>query len=337
MRPFLKCGDGRKRETAAHARGFFLLFKQSRVSVPRRGKTHKQKAYVFGKEKIMALTLIYKNDIGEAVMHGGGSRQLRLKELAGFGTVEFEYSGAVYPGCDGQKTLSRRALPRTLTIAADITGSGAAEELRRIIDVMSEPGMLYISDGGAISRRIYCNRCEIPDAERRVRGRLCSFTVQFICDSPYFEDTEDTEIPIYRRIKLLSTEFSLPCKFGSVTSQNTALVIGSATVEPQITIRFTRDFETEESITVTNVTTGAKISFEYLPQAGDTVCADIAERRLISSRYGDITETLSDDTYLNDFCLERGKNVLNVSVGDVESGVLVACTFNNKYFEAAVI
>ncbi len=285
----------------------------------------------------MALTLTYKNKIGEVIMYGGGNHTIRIKEIAGLGTVGFEYVGAVYTGCDGQKTLSKRALPRTLTIAVDIGGSDALKELRRVTDIMSEAGMLYISDGCSLSRRIYCDRCEIPDVERRVRGKVCSLTVQFICDSPYFEDAEDTEVPIYRRIKKLSTEFSLPCEFGAVTSQNTAFSEGSVATEPKITIKFTRDAEKEENITVTNVTNGAKISFGYMPRAGDTVCADIADRRLVSSRYGDITDTLSDDTYLNDFYLERGKNILNVSVGDVQSGVMVACVFNNKYFEAAVI
>ena len=79
------------------------------------------------------------------------------------------------------------------------------------------------------------------------------------------------------------------------------------------------------------------MSFSYTPQSGDVVKIDIPNRRLTSSRLGTITEQLSDDTYLSDFRLERGRNVIGVSVGDAQSGAVVACIFNNKYLESAVI
>lgn len=287
----------------------------------------------------MALKLTYINKFGKVMMYGGGKHEILIRELAGFGTVEFEYSGAVYAGCDGQKTTSRRALPRALTVSAEVCGENTAAEVRRIIGVLSEAGTLYISDteNGGLERRIYCDRCTISDTNRISAGRLAAFTVQFICDSPYFEDAEDTEIPIYRRVKNLETPFTLPTVFGTAVSQNTAFVVGHTSIEPKIVIKFTKTLDAPENIAVTNTTTGTVIKFDYTPQAGDIVTADIPNRRLVSSRLGDITEILSDDTYLNDFYLIRGRNALNVNVGDVQSGTLVACVFNNKYFEAAVI
>lgn len=285
------------------------------------------------------LILKYKNRLGEVLMYGGGNHGIMIKDLAGFGTVEFEYESAVYSGCDGQKTLSRRAVPRALTISVDISGAGTAAEVRRIIDVLSEEGTLYISDTseGGISRRIYCSQSAIPDAERIAAGKIAALTVQFVCDSPYFEDAADTEIPIYRRIKNLSTPFTLPAVFGTTAAENTAFNIGSAAVEPVIAIRFTKTLSSAETVTVTNSTTGAFVSFSYTPHSGDMVKIDIPERRLTSSRLGTITEQLSDDTYLSDFRLERGRNVIGVSVGDAQSGAVVACIFNNKYLESAVI
>ena len=282
------------------------------------------------------LNLKYKSGRGEVRLSGDSSAIFRITETDGFGVAERSYTTATYTGSDGQSTISSKYLPRTITLSGDIVSDDIRTEFSRAVDIMSEPGYLYVSDGGA-DRRIYCNQMNFPDINRILRGKIATFAVQFVCDSPYFEDAADTEIPIYRRIKNLSTPFTLPAVFGTTAAENTAFNIGSAAVEPIIAIRFTKTLSSAETVTVTNSTTGASVSFSYTPQSGDVVKIDIPERRLTSSRLGTITEQLSDDTYLSDFRLERGRNVIGVSVGDAQSGAVVACIFNNKYLESAVI
>lgn len=282
------------------------------------------------------LNLKYKSSRGEVRLSGDSSAIFRITETDGFGVAERSYTAATYTGSDGQSTISSKYLPRTITLSGDIVSDDIRTEFSRAADIMSEPGYLYVSDGGA-DRRIYCNQMNFPDINRILRGKIASFAVQFVCDNPYFEDAADTEIPIYRRIKNLSTPFTLPAVFGTTAAENTAFNIGSAAVEPVIAIRFTKTLSTAETVKVTNSTTGAFVSFSYTPQSGDVVKIDIPERRLTSSRLGTITEQLSDDTYLSDFRLERGRNVIGVSVGDAQSGAVVACIFNNKYLESAVI
>lgn len=282
------------------------------------------------------LNLKYKSGRGEVRLSGDSSAIFRITETDGFGVAERSYNTATYTGSDGQSTISSKYLPRTITLSGDIVSDDIRTEFSRAVDIMSEPGYLYVSDGGA-DRRIYCNQMNFPDINRILRGKIASFAVQFVCDSPYFEDAADTEIPIYRRIKNLSTPFTLPAVFGTTAAENTAFNIGSAAVEPVIAIRFTKTLSSAETVKVTNSTTGASVSFLYTPHSGDVVKIDIPGRRLTSSRLGTITEQLSDDTYLSDFRLERGRNVIGVSVGDAQSGAVVACIFNNKYLESAVI
>lgn len=282
------------------------------------------------------LNLKYKSGRGEVRLSGDSSAIFRITETDGFGVAERSYTAATYTGSDGQSTISSKYLPRTITLSGDIVSDDIRTEFSRAVDIMSEPGYLYVSDGRA-DRRIYCNQMNFPDINRILRGKIATFAVQFVCDSPYFEDAADTEIPIYRRIKNLSTPFTLPAVFGTTAAENTAFNIGSAAVEPVIAIRFTKTLSSAETVTVTNSTTGAFVSFSYTPQSGDVVKIDIPGRRLTSSRLGTITEQLSDDTYLSDFRLERGRNVIGVSVGDAQSGAVVACIFNNKYLESAVI
>lgn len=282
------------------------------------------------------LNLKYKSGRGEVRLSGDSSAIFRITETDGFGVAERSYTAATYTGSDGQSTISSKYLPRTITLSGDIVSDDIRTEFSRAVDIMSEPGYLYVSDGRA-DRRIYCNQMNFPDINRILRGKIATFAVQFVCDSPYFEDAADTEIPIYRRIKNLSTPFTLPAVFGTTAAENTAFNIGSAAVEPIIAIRFTKTLSSAETVTVTNSTTGAFVSFSYTPQSGDVVKIDIPGRRLTSSRLGTVTEQLSDDTYLSDFRLERGRNVIGVSVGDAQSGAVVACIFNNKYLESAVI
>ena len=281
------------------------------------------------------LTVKYKNSRGEVVLSGGGSSPMRLTAIEGLGLAEREYQTASFAGYDGQETVSSKYLARSITISGDVTAINAAEELRRAIDVLCAEGYLYITDGD-MSRRIYCNQVAFPDAERILRGKIASFAFQLVCDSPFFEDSEDTSRAIYERVKNITTPFTLPMVFGTTVTGASVTVNSRQGAEPILKIYCKKALESAETVKIVNSTTGKTVTLTHTPQAGETITVDIKNRTAVSSKTGNIISKLTDDTFLSDFKLVYGINELKASVGSISSGITVECIFNNNYAEAII-
>ncbi len=283
------------------------------------------------------ITLIYKNELGEVVMKGGGKDlPFKITAIEGLGLISREYNAAVYSGYDGQETLSARAVARSITIALEVMSKKVVESMRDALRVFSQSGMLYIKNE-ELDRRIYCSQVQIPDVTRVLRGQIATFAVQFVCDNPFFEDGEDTVVSLYKRTKLLATPFSLPAVFGEIVLGGSIEIKGTVSVEPVISIYYPTAIEDVESIILTNETTGKKVQLDYAPKAEDTVMVDIKNRKIVSSVSGNIINFLSKDTFLGDFVLKRGVNLISLSVGDLTPDFTVECRYNNLYNEAVIV
>ncbi len=285
----------------------------------------------------MSLELLFKNDLGTVTMNGrGDTAPLRITAIEGLGLVQREYNVAIYSWYDGQETLSSRAAARCITIALEVMSENITQVVRDVLRVFSQSGMLYIKNED-LDRRIYCSQAQLPDVTRVLRGQIATFTVQFVCDSPYFEDAVDTAVPLYKRTKLLKTPFTLPAMFGEIVLGGNIEIKGTISVEPIVTIYYPTALEGVESIILTNETTGKRIQLDYAPQADDTVTIDVKNRKIYSTLSGNLINYLTNDSFLGDFVLVRGVNVISVNVGDVTSGFTIECKYNNLYNEAVIV
>ncbi len=285
----------------------------------------------------MGLTITYKDELGTVTMQGGGCDcPLRITAIEGLGLVAREYNSAVYSGYDGQQTLGSRAAARSITLALEVQSRNAAECVRDALRVFGQSGMLYIKNED-LDRRIYCSQVQIPDVTRVLRGNIATFAVQFVCDNPFFEDADDTVVPLYRRTKLLKSPFVLPAVFGEIVLGGNIEIKGTTSVEPVISIYYPKALEGVESIILTNQTTGKSVQLDYAPCANETVTIDIKNRKVDSSLNGNLINYLTKDTFLGDFVLARGKNIISVNVGDVTSGFTIECKYNNLYSEAVIV
>ena len=284
----------------------------------------------------MSLMIRYKNSLGTVEISGDSAKDIRLTAIDGLGIAEREYITAFFSGYDGQETVSSRALPRTVTLSAEICSRDISAIAAKTLRILNEPGWLYI-EKGEISRRIYCNQAKIPDPTGILRGRIAEFAVQFVCDSPYFEDGCESTVPLYMRTKNLGTPFTLPAVFGTTVMGAVIKNQGDYDVEPRIYINCPKALQSAETVIITNNTTGAQIVLEYAPQAGDVITVDIKNRKIVSSFTGNLLNNLSDDTFLGDFVLERGLNDLSVVVGDIQSEFTVECKYSNIYCEAVIV
>ncbi len=284
----------------------------------------------------MALELIYKNDFGTVVMQGIGNGAVRICKAEGLGVVQKEYRTAIYTGQAGQATLSARALPRCITLSLEVIGRDIFEVLKDTLRILSCEGMLFIRDSHT-DKRIYCNQVQIPDMERVLKNKITAFAVQFVCDNPYFEDGEDTSVPLYKRTKKLETPFTMPCVFGEIIAEAQIDIAGSLGVEPRIVMYYPKALKTVENINIINMTTGKSICLNYAPKEDDTVVIDVKTRSITSTKSGNLLNYLSIDTFLGDFVLERGRNLVTVDLGDMTPDFTVECRYNNLYAEAVLV
>ena len=61
---------------------------------------------------------------------------------------------------------------------------------------------------------------------------------------------------------------------------------------------------------------------------------NIGDRTITSSKNGNIISKISDDTFLSDFNLKKGANLINVLNYNPNETLKVECIFNNSYVEA---
>lgn len=284
----------------------------------------------------MSLELLFKNELGEVLMSGDGSKEIRVLKMEGFGPAMHEYNAAVYSGYNGQETIFQKVAARTLTLSVEINGKNMRQLAHKIAMVLSSKGILYIKTDN-FHRRIECNQVQIPDMEGVLKGQIATFAVQMVCDSPYFEDAEDTSVPLYIRTKLLDSPFTLPTMFGEIVLGASVEVLGVPSVEPEIKLYYPTALLDVETITVVNETTGKFIKLNYAPQPEETVTIDVKKRKITGSVRGNLINYLSDDTFLGDFVLKRGINVLTVEIGDVSADFKIGCKYNNLYLEAMAL
>ncbi|MBQ7097012.1 MAG: phage tail family protein [Clostridia bacterium] len=284
----------------------------------------------------MGVRVRYENALGAVEMTGDGEGDIRIIKMDGFGLAGREYDTVVYSGYDGQETVRSRALPRAITMAVEFCGLNVAERVRSALQVLNRKGVLVV-EHDEFSRRISCSQVTVTDSERILKNRISTMVIQFVCDSPYFEDAEDTVVALYRRVKLLETPFSLPSMFGDIIIGADIIVSGAFSVEPVITLYYPDALEQVESIVITNEANGASIRLDYTPSENDVVTVDVKNRKISSSVNGNLIRNLSDDTFLGDFVLEKGLNVIDVFAGDVSAGFVAECKYNNLYCEAVIV
>ncbi len=284
----------------------------------------------------MGLKLIYKNHIGEITMHGNGFGNIRVCKIEGLGPLIYEYTSSLYSGYDGQETLSKRAEARAITMMLEVLTQDDGKTLKSALRVFQESGTLYINTRD-FERRIMCSQVKVTDVRRVLKRQIATFVVQFVCDSPYFEDGEDTVYSLYKRTKNLKSPFTLPCEFGSVTAGGSIEILGIVRAEPVITLYYPESLAGAEHITILNETSGSFIKLDYLPEADETIEIDIKRRKITSDKNGNIINHLSSDTFLGNFALNPGVNILSVDMGDVTPTFTIECRYNNLYSEAVLI
>lgn len=263
----------------------------------------------------------YRNDMGELEFNTKGEGDIRIIEADGLYLPQPTHYTVNYFGCDGQKTLASYIKNRTITISGDIK----IALLKKFADILSFSGELVVNN-----KKI---KVCVPSVSLGKRyGNIIRYVLQMKCDNPYFTD-EECEKSIYYRTDEISDEFTLPTVFTQGVSKLMLNNESNYKAYPEIIIRCITGGTYGGGITVENSSVGCVILLKCALLDGETVAVNVGERKVISSKRGNMLKYIADDSYIGDFVLKRGNNILTVS--NENTGEEIYCDINPciKYAE----
>lgn len=285
--------------------------------------------------------IVYENELGRINLNGG---VWRIKEIEGLGLAEKNVSVITYPGADGQELLESVTTSRIITMSGDILRKGEPPaEIKRAIRILNKQGVLKIQAGGR-KRKISC-RCSLFSAPQSDRNAVFQqFVLQLTADCPYFEDFEAKKYSLFSREDKVSGSFTLPCVFTERISSVQLINSGDTSAVPRIFIVCEKDGEDSENygIEIINHTTGQTFTLLYQMSCGEEICVDFENRTVKSNieaaenNGGNLIIYMSQDTFLSDFSLCEGVNILETKSLDASCKTSAFCEYSNKYIEAVI-
>ncbi|MDD6735736.1 MAG: phage tail family protein [Clostridiales bacterium] len=273
----------------------------------------------------------FYNDCG-TVNFGGGAdlNSWRVTGCDGLAVPGRSFTVCRYAGIDGQTTVASRREARTVTLSGDFYAGGEGETAyKRALSVLGKSGTLEVKSMGE-TRRTEAACASFTERGRQGNYRL--FTVQFVCDSPYFESAVETEVPLYKTIPLLDSDFTFPGKFSERITRTLVVNGGDSDAEPIFHI--TAGHNPLGILTIVNHTTNQRLSINYEPLADEIITVDVAARRIYSSGGNNLLNCLSDDSFFDGFTIVPGGNDIEVVIGESNRELAVSCRFRNRYSEA---
>lgn len=278
--------------------------------------------------------LIYENKYGMLSM-GNTSDRWRIISAKGLNLTDKTYSVVRYGTFGGQETVYSSSDARIITISGDVYSDNLQKEMENALRIFNEEGTLSVISKSK-QRLIKCSQITFSEKERT--SCYLKFTLQFICDNPYFYDLFPTVTGVFDTVGLIKTSFTLPCTFSTRNNNKYILNSGDGILEPifKIYVQAATNGGSNEAIgyKITNLTTNQMIWLKYQAQEGEVITIDIPNRNIESSINGNIIVNISDDTFLDDFILEKGENFINVLNYNANETVKVECIHNNSYIEA---
>lgn len=278
--------------------------------------------------------LIYENKYGILSM-GNTSDRWRIISAKGLNLTDKSYSVVRYGTFGGQETVYSSSDARIITISGDVYSDDLQKEMENALRIFNEEGTLSVVSKSK-QRLIKCSQITFSEKERT--SCYLKFTLQFICDNPYFYDLFPTVTGVFDTVGLIKTSFTLPCTFSTRNNNKYIINSGDSVSEPvfKIYAQAVTGGNSEKTIgyKITNLTTNQMIWLKYQAVEGEVITIDIPNRNIESSINGNIIINISDDTFLDDFTLEKGENLINVLNYNVNETVKVECIHNNSYIEA---
>ena len=277
--------------------------------------------------------IIFYNSRGRVVFGGGKSdSRWRIIEADGLGLSGKSYKTCTYENYPGQETVKAHTNARTITLKGDFfMGSGYLNEYKNVLSVLDKDGVLEIlSRGTAVRINGYCT--QFFPLEKK--GEYLPFTVQFVCDEPYFESATAFEVPVFKTVAKLDCDFTFPGMFSERITRRNVYINSNAETEPVIIINAGRN--PNGILHIFNHTTGESLNINYEPLNNEYITVDVKNRRIFNQNGNNLLNYLADDSFFDGFHLYPGDNEIEVTIGTANTELEVTLRYNEQFLEAAI-
>jgi hypothetical protein len=282
---------------------------------------------IYRKENAM-IKMKYYNDFGDVVFD---KDNWHIIEAEGLSVPAKSISASRYINHPGQCTTYCIENPRTITLSGDINiAESGYEKYSEACCVLAKEGILVV-ETDLYTRQIGARCIDFVPGERK--GNYRCFVMQFLCDVPFFEDTDYSESVIYQRKPLLSKDTVLPAVFSERVSKGDVFYQGTAYAEPEFYVKIPSGVGT---ISVINNTTGGRLSIGYNNDEFSQLVIDVKNRTITDENGVSRLDYLTDDSFFDGFILQHGKNNLEVINSNVENDIGTKMRYKIRYQEAIV-
>ena len=275
--------------------------------------------------------IIFYNSCG-SVVFGGGRSESRFKiiEADGLGLSGKSFKSCIFENSVGQKTVDVHDNARTITLKGDFfIGGDYLDDYKEAFAVFDKEGVLEIRHrGGAFRIKAYCT--QFLPLEKK--GEYMPFTIQFVCDEPYFESAAGYEVPIFKTIGRLDSDFEFPGMFSERITRRNVYISSNARTEPVITIKTGR--EPSGVLHIQNHTSGEQLDINYEPLSREYITVDVKNRKIFNQNGDNLLTYLANDSFFDGFHLFPGDNDVEVRIGTANIELEVMLRYNECFLEA---
>jgi phage-related protein len=275
--------------------------------------------------------IIFYNSCGRVIFGGGRAEsRFRIIETDGLGLSGKSYKNCTFENCNGQETVEVHTNARVITLKGDFfMGQNYIDDYKNALSVLDKEGYLELKTGADTVRiKAYCT--QFLPLEKK--GVYMPFTVQFVCDDPYFESAEGYEVPIYKTIALLDSDFEFPGAFSERITRRNIYINSSAETEPIIIIKSGRN--PSGILHIQNHTSGEYIDINYEPLSDEYITVDVKNRRIFNQNGDNLLNYIADDSFFDGFHLYPGDNDIEVHIGTANTELEVMVMYNERFLEA---
>lgn len=277
------------------------------------------------------MELVFNNEFGTLNLYGKGGNDFTICEIDGLDLLEKSRNLRSYVGEDGQNEESARYSSRIISISGDIRCDGDYQDkIHNAARILSRKGVLTITSKN-IKRSITVNSASMTLGKSYNFYR--TFVIQMICDYPHFKDALTTQIALFKKENNLGKSSVFPIVLSERISKGDVNNSGDLRLYPVITIKKQADFDTQNTITISNFTTGKSIELNKKLIKDEEIVVNIFDRTITSSVDGNIMGTLSLYSSLSDMWCDCGENILSVTLGGTQKGIEVWVTYHNEYLQ----
>lgn len=279
------------------------------------------------------MKFVFENEIGKIIF--GDDSPFKITHINGLYTPSKNYGTISYADYDGTFTYSDNANARIITIGGDVVSKDLRYHLEEASRIFNRSGFFTVDCGEKV-RKIECNQVNFSVSSRTMIS--CVFTLQFLCDYPYFTDENAEKCDIHGFFPLIKNPVTFPCVLSQSNNKKDIDIKSHIKTYPVFTIIV----ESKGSVTneenygykLINHTTGRSIYLKHKSVAGEKIYIDVLKREVKSSVSGNILAKLSDYDDIENFYLAPGINKIEaVDLGEGDKA-RISMEYKNYYVEA---